>query len=330
MKHLYLFFALLLTTTLFAQIPQGFSYQAVALNTSGNAVASAPVKVRLSILDNSATGTAVYTETHNPTTNNMGLFTLTIGQGTPTTGTFAGINWGQNSKFLKVEIDVANGTNYVTVGSSQLLAVPYAMYAGAVAGMGGTTGNTFTDLYLYGSFNSFNAGTALKLAESNNQFIGFKYLTAGTQFKYITALNSTTPYGNGGGSMLSTSGSNFVVNSPGIYRLSVWTGAGGGNYMAHAESIAISISPLYDSSVNMTYNTGTNILSVIINVPTGTPASQRSFRFNIGGQEFGDNLTNGTIDYNGSNIPLPGTGNYKIDLNLNFTGDGSTYTITPQ
>lgn len=131
MKQIYLVIALFFATTIFAQVPQGFSYQAVALNASGNAVASSPVKVRLSILDNSATGTAVYTETHNPTTNNMGLFTLTIGQGAPVTGTFSGINWAQNSKFLKVEIDITNGNNYVLMGTSQLLSVPYAMVAGA-------------------------------------------------------------------------------------------------------------------------------------------------------------------------------------------------------
>lgn len=141
MKQIYLFFALLFAATLFAQIPQGISYQAVALNASGNAVASSPVKVRLSILDSSATGTAVYTETHNPTTNSMGLFTLTIGQGTAVTGTFAGINWGTNSKFLKVEIDITNGTNYIAIGTSQLLAVPYAMVAGDVVGTSSGNGN---------------------------------------------------------------------------------------------------------------------------------------------------------------------------------------------
>ncbi|MCR5861277.1 hypothetical protein LRS05_16925 [Flavobacterium sp. J372] len=133
MKKIYLYFALVFATTLFAQIPQGFSYQAVALNSNGTAVASAPVNVRLSILDNSAMGTAVYTETHNPTTNSMGLYTLTIGQGVAVTGTFSQINWGQNSKFIKVEIDINNGTDYTTVGTSQLLSVPYAMIAGSIA-----------------------------------------------------------------------------------------------------------------------------------------------------------------------------------------------------
>jgi hypothetical protein len=333
MKHIYLFFALFFATTLFAQIPQGFSYQAVALNASGNAVASSPVKVRLSILDNSATGTAVYTETHNPSTNNMGLFTLTIGQGTPLSGTFAGINWGTNSKFLKVEIDIANGTNYITIGSSQLLAVPYAMYAGAVAGMGGTTGTMLNQLYLYGSFNSFNAGTALQMPAyaTYEKFVAYKYFTAGTQLKFLPALNSPIAYGNTGSNELGTNGSNFVVNSAGLYKIIVSTYGEDAPYTAHFGSIAPKvIMPGASSTVNMTYNAGTNILSAIVNVPASIEPQYRYFRFEISNSyQFGDNLANGTIEMDGADIYFPGTGNYKIELNLNFTGEGSTYAVTP-
>ncbi len=72
----------------FAQVPQGISYQAIALNASGNPVVSSNIGIRLSILDNAATGTVLYTETHTKTTNAQGLFNLVIGQGTATTGTF--------------------------------------------------------------------------------------------------------------------------------------------------------------------------------------------------------------------------------------------------
>ncbi|AWI26691.1 hypothetical protein HYN49_12715 [Flavobacterium pallidum] len=121
----------------FAQVPQGISYQAIALNAVGQPVASANVGVRLSILDDSASGTVLYTETQIKATSAQGLFTLVIGQGTPVTGTFSGINWGMNSKFLKVEMDVAGGTNYAAVGTTQLLSVPYAMYAGNTASVAG-------------------------------------------------------------------------------------------------------------------------------------------------------------------------------------------------
>jgi hypothetical protein len=132
MKKLLLLFALLSSFFTFAQVPQGISYQAIALNGSGVAVVNSTVGIRLSILDDSATGTVLYTETHLSSTNAQGLFHLVIGQGTPTLGTFSSIKWETNSKFLKVEMDETGGSIYVLVGTTQLLSVPYAMYAGKV------------------------------------------------------------------------------------------------------------------------------------------------------------------------------------------------------
>jgi hypothetical protein len=132
MKKIYFFIAMLLTTVTFAQVPQGISYQAIALDGSGNPVVSGNIGVQLSILDGSATGSALYTETHSGTTNAQGLFNLVIGQGTPTVGTFPNIKWETNSKFLKVEMDATGGTSYTLVGTTQLLSVPYALQAGKV------------------------------------------------------------------------------------------------------------------------------------------------------------------------------------------------------
>ena len=125
-----IFFITFLT---FAQVPQGISYQAIALNGSGTPVVSSNVRVKLSILDTSATGTVLYSETQLKTTNAQGLFNLIIGQGTVVSGVFASISWGTNSKFLKVEMDATGGTTYAPVGTTQLLTVPYAMHAASVA-----------------------------------------------------------------------------------------------------------------------------------------------------------------------------------------------------
>ncbi|WP_116789977.1 hypothetical protein [Flavobacterium psychrotrophum] len=333
MKHFY-FLLLFISASLMAQVPQGFSYQAVALNSAGHAVASSPVKLRVSILDGSATGSAAYVETHNPTTNNVGLFTLTIGMGTPTSGTFNTVNWAENSKFLKVEIDVANGTNYITVGSSQLLSVPYAMYAGAVAGMGsGSNAGMFTSLYMYGTFNSYNASTAIRMAGSDG-FTCYKYLTAGTQVKFIPSQSSTVAYGDGGGYQLATNGAAFPIVSDGIYNVYVRvTGSTNDTniYSAYFESIAVKVTPSFTNTITpMTYNAGTNTLSCVINVPTYVDATERRFSFIIGSGIFGDNLGNGSIDAGGTEISIPGTGNYRVTLNLNTTGDGSPYTVTAQ
>lgn len=81
------------------------------------------VQVEFSILEGSVSGTTVYKENHSIQTNAFGLFTLGIGAGTPQTGTFAGINWASGLKFLKVNI------NNTLQGVTQLLSVPYALYA---------------------------------------------------------------------------------------------------------------------------------------------------------------------------------------------------------
>jgi len=117
-KTLTLLFTLL-SCFAFAQVPQGISYQAVAFDSGGSPVSNGNVGVRISILDNSAAGTAVYSETHTEATNAQGLFNLNIGQGSATTGNFSTINWGVNSKFLKVEVDPLGSTNYTNVGTNR-------------------------------------------------------------------------------------------------------------------------------------------------------------------------------------------------------------------
>ncbi|WP_052123446.1 pectate lyase family protein [Flavobacterium beibuense] len=129
MNKIIILIILLSGFTLFAQVPQGISYQAVAFDTSGNPVINQNIGVKLSILDNSGTGTVVYAETTSTMTNDQGVFSLNIGQGTPITGNFSSIKWGVNNKFLKVEIDIAGGTNYSLVGANQLMSVPYALYS---------------------------------------------------------------------------------------------------------------------------------------------------------------------------------------------------------
>ncbi len=133
-------FAFAISTT-FAQVPQALNYQAVARNTSGNLITNQLVGLRLSILAGSSTGTVSYEETQTATTNQFGLFTIAIGTGTPVTGTFSSINWSTGQYWLKVELDATGGTNYVAMGTAQLLSVPYALYA-ASSGTAGATGPT--------------------------------------------------------------------------------------------------------------------------------------------------------------------------------------------
>ena len=120
--------AFLLAIVVVAQSPQKLSYQAVVRNDQGKLVQNANVGIRISILAGSETGLVVYSETHTSTTNANGLVTVAIGTGT-SFGSFDAINWAQGPYFLKNETDPDGGTNYSITGVSQLLSVPYALYA---------------------------------------------------------------------------------------------------------------------------------------------------------------------------------------------------------
>jgi hypothetical protein len=133
MKKLYFLFYLLTSSfLLFAQTPQAIPYQAVARNSASVPLSNQAIRVRFSVRDSLIAGTIVYRETHTTTTNSLGIFNLNVGKGTVVSGTFAGINWGKNAKFIQVEMDATGGTNYTDLGTQQMLSVPYAIRAGSV------------------------------------------------------------------------------------------------------------------------------------------------------------------------------------------------------
>ncbi|MBQ6155937.1 MAG: fibrobacter succinogenes major paralogous domain-containing protein [Bacteroidales bacterium] len=120
---------LLCVATLFAQAPEKFSYQAVVRNASNALVSNTQVGVRVNILQGSATGNAVYSESHVVTTNANGLVSVNIGGGSVLHGSFAGIDWSDGPYFLKTDIDPNGGNDYSITSAQQLLSVPYALYA---------------------------------------------------------------------------------------------------------------------------------------------------------------------------------------------------------
>ena len=132
--------------TVMAQAPDKISYQAIVRNSSDQILANQSVGIQISLLEGSTSGNAIYVETQNPTTNNNGLLSIEIGTGTNTTGIFSDIDWGNNLYFIKTEIDPTGGTNYTITGISQLMSVPYALYAktsgSSIPGPIGETGAT--------------------------------------------------------------------------------------------------------------------------------------------------------------------------------------------
>ena len=130
MKTLYSIILLMLVSILgYSQAPEAFNYQAVMRNASGDILTNSQIAVQVSILQNSESGTAVYVERFNPTTNDYGLIALKLGMGSVQSGTFNTIDWGADSYYIKIEVDPNNGTAYTSMGTSQLLSVPYALHA---------------------------------------------------------------------------------------------------------------------------------------------------------------------------------------------------------
>ncbi len=112
-----------------AQAPEKFNYQAIVYKSNGQLLKNRPVGLRFSILEGSANGSAVYIETQNVMTNNNGLVDAQIGDGSVVLGTFSAIMWSSGIYFIKTETDPNGGTNYTITGTSQLLSVPYALFA---------------------------------------------------------------------------------------------------------------------------------------------------------------------------------------------------------
>ncbi|MGG5208007.1 hypothetical protein ACQWU4_03605 [Chryseobacterium sp. MIQD13] len=291
MKKLYATIGLFIAILLSAQVPQAFSYQTIAFNASGAPIANGNVALKISILDNSATGTVLYTETHNKTTNAKGLVNLNIGQGTPTTGNFTGINWGTNSKFVKVEMDPQGGTNYTNVGVNQLMSVPYALVADKV-NMNFTTSslnddiveNKFSNFAVYNSsegktyvFNARtntwsgqNGGSASTgyIIPSNGNFAVYNSSESKT---YVFNARTNTWNGQDGGSAStgyiiasngnfavynSSEGKTYVFNA----KTNTWSGQNGGSSSTGYIIASNGNFAIYNSSESKTYvfNTKTN------------------------------------------------------------------------
>ncbi|HYW96187.1 MAG TPA: hypothetical protein VE870_11400 [Bacteroidales bacterium] len=166
----------LLTVHVFSQhMPVGINYQAVARDNLGNELKNRNLNIRLSVIAGDPTGTVEYAETHTVTTDNFGLFNLVIGSGSYYQGgekDFTAIDWASSSHFLKVEVDFGQG--FISMGTMQFLAVPYALYA---ATAGNTAGEKDLDkdpenelqvLSLEGQILRISKGNAITLSDVVN------------------------------------------------------------------------------------------------------------------------------------------------------------------
>ncbi|MEM9680163.1 MAG: hypothetical protein AAF901_07545 [Bacteroidota bacterium] len=257
MKKLYtLLITILFTTTIQGQVPDLMSYQAIIRGANDALIINSNVGIRISILRNSETGTPVYTETHNVTTNDNGLAVLEIGAGA-TSDDFSAIDWGNGTYFIKSETDPNGGTNYTIVGTSQLLSVPYAFYAKTSSEIDNTSPNQSLNNNLNTSFafNAFdenkvyawsnssswasasyvntNNGSATSSIEASNGNFAFNAFDGNRVYawSFITYQWTSTPYvntstGSATGSIEASSG-NFAFNAFDGNRVYAWNAKDG-------------------------------------------------------------------------------------------------------
>src|ERR1043165_1434083 len=121
---------------LHAGSPDAFNYQAVARDSFGTPLPNQFIQLRFTVHTGTSSGTTVYQETDTVTTDKLGGFSLDIGNGTVTSGTFSAVNWNSGGKYLQVEVDPEGGMSYVDMGTEQLMSVPYALYAERAASVG--------------------------------------------------------------------------------------------------------------------------------------------------------------------------------------------------
>lgn len=144
MKKLLTTFGLLLTlvAATFAQTPpDAFSYSAVARDANSNPIANTTIGIQISLRQGSPLGTVVYQENHFVNTDQYGLFNLTVGGGSVQSGNISTIDWAAANHYLQVGMDANGSTNFLNMGTTQLLSVPYALHAktaGSILGGGGS------------------------------------------------------------------------------------------------------------------------------------------------------------------------------------------------
>lgn len=132
---------LIISCAAFAQSPQTFNYQGVARDNAGNPLSSTDIAIKIEIRQYTVNGSVVYSEENTEGTNQFGLFSLKVGNGYNQVGNFSTIDWADGPYYMEVSLDPDLTNNFTSMGTSQLLSVPYALYA-ETAGNAGATGPT--------------------------------------------------------------------------------------------------------------------------------------------------------------------------------------------
>lgn len=322
---------LIIGFTLKAQSPQGFNYQAVARNNSGVAVSNQSIGLKINLRQGTATGTIEYSETHTVTSSNIGLLNLVVGEGTVVSGTFNAIDWSAGPYFIEISMDVTGGTNYVLMGTQQLMSVPYALYAanGGTTGAQGITGST-------GSTGSTGAQGAIGVTGA----IGTTGITGATGVTGATGNIGTSGATGSTGSTGATgiagpTGDRYATTSSTALNISVpttpltFTVETGLAYSIGQEVIIAFSSTQQMIGTITNFNSGTGVMDVTVTTSTGSGTGLQPWSINLNGAPgpAGPVGATGNNGSNGSTGSTGATGNNGTDGLTGATGtngiDGS-------
>lgn len=128
-----------------AQPPDGIRYQGVVRNLDNQVLTNQDISIQITILQNNENGPNIYQETHVATTNNAGVFSIKIGTGNTNSNNFSDIDWEDGPYFIRQEIDPDGGVNYSISGTTEILSVPYALYADKSGKAASATKANFAD-----------------------------------------------------------------------------------------------------------------------------------------------------------------------------------------
>jgi hypothetical protein len=191
--------------------PNAFNYSAVARNAAGQPIVNTTIGIQISILKTSTTGASQYSENHFVNTDAFGLFNLIIGAGSVQGGSMANIDWSNDNYYLKVGMDANGGTNFLAMGTTQLLSVPYALYAKSAGTVVNSNSITITSVSSNGDTLFFSNGQFFLSGNSNSTSSGFINPIITTAVSNITS-NSVTFSG-----VISNANNNQIIERGIVY-----------------------------------------------------------------------------------------------------------------